>query len=575
MTIKKTPFLLFAVVLAVLSRFVWLDRVPNAIGGDELDYVLTAKSIYQNGSGLMGEWNPLSVFAFRYPTGEFPKAELPYFLLIPFVGWRPFSLFWAKLPFALTGVITVVLLYFIAKKIFGEKVGYWTAFLAALNPWSVYINRTGYESTLAIAFYLAAFLVIIGAEKRKVLWAIPLLVFGFYSYIATKLIFLPMVGLFLVYPLIFQKNRQFWRQYLLVFASCLVLVLLMFLSMRADPDHSRISEILFPWSPEVAAEVDFLRKASIENPFTTLVENKMTVYFKILTTRFYKIFSADYLFLFGDSFFSLWRHGLFYYADAVLILVGLGLLFKKKPKLLVYLIGLIIVGTLPQLFHRATTGNMAIHVCFIFPWLIILAAIGADTLLNSVKKSGLRRPVGAIVFGVYLALAVNFFHLYFFQHPLQGHFDFRLRLLSRYLVLAEKEGIPVSFYSSSSQDAFRKFLFYTDGVSAESLPQIRAVLSSGEAHFNGVDFLGCDRAVDVSAQDSVQIFDALCDFKSPGTNHLSLARFDDGGESYQIFNDRLCSSLAIDRYPTGITMGDFLIEKLGKEAFCRRLIISR
>ena len=70
--------LLFVIILASILRLLWLDRVPSAIGGDELIYVLNAKSMLLSGSDLTGTWNPLSIFFFNYPPNQM-QAELPYF----------------------------------------------------------------------------------------------------------------------------------------------------------------------------------------------------------------------------------------------------------------------------------------------------------------------------------------------------------------------------------------------------------------------------------------------------------------------------------------------------------------
>jgi hypothetical protein len=63
------------IVLAVLFRFVYLDRIPTAIGGDEIVYPLTAKSIALTGRDLTGTWNIFQSLIFRYPPNQ-QSAEL-------------------------------------------------------------------------------------------------------------------------------------------------------------------------------------------------------------------------------------------------------------------------------------------------------------------------------------------------------------------------------------------------------------------------------------------------------------------------------------------------------------------
>ena len=75
---KKIGIILIAIILlAAFLRFFWLDRIPNAVSGDELTYIFTAKSMFLSGSDITHTWSPLSIFAFRYPPGEV-QAELVF-----------------------------------------------------------------------------------------------------------------------------------------------------------------------------------------------------------------------------------------------------------------------------------------------------------------------------------------------------------------------------------------------------------------------------------------------------------------------------------------------------------------
>ena len=98
------PGLIF--LLATILRFLWLDRVPTAITGDELTYILNIKSVALTGTGLRDNWSLLSALFFKYPIG-LPQAELPYFILLPAVSFLNLSLLNVRLIYAAISVATV------------------------------------------------------------------------------------------------------------------------------------------------------------------------------------------------------------------------------------------------------------------------------------------------------------------------------------------------------------------------------------------------------------------------------------------------------------------------------------
>jgi hypothetical protein len=74
-TFRRIPFGLFCIILlALVFRLVWLDKVPTGITDDELGFVLNAKAVFLTGKDLSGVWSP---FSLTPVTGEFPQAAGP------------------------------------------------------------------------------------------------------------------------------------------------------------------------------------------------------------------------------------------------------------------------------------------------------------------------------------------------------------------------------------------------------------------------------------------------------------------------------------------------------------------
>jgi len=112
---KNKLFLLLIIIFALFLRVLWLGRIPIAISGDELDYILDAKSIFLSGKDLTGKWTPLSLTPAPHTI---PKGELPSLLISPLIGPLGMSLFNSRLPNVGFGIGMLLTFYLIAQRFF-------------------------------------------------------------------------------------------------------------------------------------------------------------------------------------------------------------------------------------------------------------------------------------------------------------------------------------------------------------------------------------------------------------------------------------------------------------------------
>ena len=566
---------LFLIIsLAFLLRFIWLDKVPNAIGGDELTYVVNAKAMFMSGSDISGTWNPLTGFIFQYPAYTLPQAELPYFLIAPFVGLMGFSLFSVRIIFVLLSVLSVPLIYLIAKTLFNKNAGLLAAFVMSINPWSIYMGRTAYESTPAVFFYLLAFYMLLVFKSKKLLLSIPVLFLAFYSYVATKVSFLPFVILVILYSYFFVNKKKYLKEYSAVLIACFLLVIFFAFSVFTTTGQSRAGELINLSAPQISQEVDYVRKVSIQNPLTFIFENKLTIFLRIIVTKLFKSFSFDYLFVYGDQFYSILRHGFFYVLDALFSVLGFAYIFAKRKSTFFLLFFLLLAGVLPQLLYSARVDNFSIHLTLVFGIFPIIIGVGIWETINLIKNKWYFR-ISFLTIGVlYLFLVLNFLNIYFYQFPMRGYFDFHVRVLSKYAVLANSQGKEVTIYSPSAPDIFKKYLFYSNSYNKDAYLQVRKNYKSENFKFQNINFLGCDRTIDVIKKKNLIIYDFNCGSLVDNPSHLAIPRLSDGGQSYQIFNDNICSKYNLKRYPQGISINDFAIENLSIQRFCETFITS-
>lgn len=558
--IRKNYLLGLILLLASLLRFVWIESVPPAIGGDELNYIFTAKFIALRWTDTHGVWNPLSILFFHYPTGEF-QAEFPYLLLVPFVKFFPLSIITVKSVYSSISVLIVLVIYFLAKEFYGKKTALAAAFVAAINPWFIFLGRTAYEMNVETLYYLLSLLILLKTKKWKILWSLIPLALAFYSHIATKIVFFPFALICLSY-VFFENKKKFLKQYLIVGLAALLLTLFFVVSIKTSSVFSRASEIISINDPEIIRIVNETRKTTVDNPLNQLFDNKYSVFVNILVIKFFKTFSFDYLFLTGDHFYSLYTHGFFYAVDALFILFGMLFAFVKERKKFYLLFSLTLLFTIPHLIHTAFTDNFTPQIALIFPFLIIFAGHGIIYFYELLK----RKIVLLLIAIIYLVSLLNFLNIYLYQFPLRETFDFKLRVMSQYVKLAGKDE-KITIYGRGEKDVFKKYLFYTNSMNSKTIDKISEGFKTRKFELDNLSFEGCNDLADISK--GISIIDSGCGEHKFEEKYISISRLVDAGSVFKIYNDKVCKSIELNTYATGVKLSDFNVESLSKERFCK------
>ena len=570
-TIYPLLFLL-VIALAAFLRLLFLDRIPNTITPDELTYLLNIKAVILTGRGLMGVWNPWSVLLFHYPPGQI-QAELPFFLYLPAVGFGAFSLFSAHITNALLSLLSVGLVFLVGERMINKNTGLAAAFLAAINPWFIYIGRTAYEVVPATLFFLLLLYMLCVLRKWKILLVIPVMILAFYSYIATKTVLFPFVLVVTGYVYFYRRKKEDGLYYLAVlfFAACFTLAYLLLLILH--PESSRLGEILTPFSGAVAGQVDLLRKDSIQTLLVPLLINKFSVFLTIMLAKLFAIFSPTYLFATGDSFFAFWNHGIFYAVDGLFLILGTLFMFEKQKKIFIFLVSLIFIGIFPQLLHGQSSDNFTPHIALAIQFLLLLMGYGivsGVTMLNG----RVWRCVGVAIIGVvYLVSITGFMNNYLYQNSLQGKTAFTARVLSRYLAEADRQGLEVNVYSPRQTDIFLKYLFYANAYNKGSISAVQNALVSRNITLGSIHFKTCNPAF-AAKPGIISIYDNECGNPKNILPHHAIKQLSDSGDSYLIYNDRICRLIPLSDYVSNVKISDFLVESLSRSAFCKAFVFN-
>jgi 4-amino-4-deoxy-L-arabinose transferase-like glycosyltransferase len=145
----------FVPVLAVLwlvLRFVGLEHSPPGFYGDEFRGALHAICIGETGESAYGERWPFFV------PGAGGGLYTPPFLYFSALWAKLFgySIFSFRAIAAFFSVLTIIALYGWVRRTAGREIAAWSAFVAALSPWSFQFSRIAWDPPLAPAFLMLA-----------------------------------------------------------------------------------------------------------------------------------------------------------------------------------------------------------------------------------------------------------------------------------------------------------------------------------------------------------------------------------------------------------------------------------
>lgn len=294
---KKKRLLIAIIAIGLFIRVYGISEVP--LYGDELTMAYDSYSILKTGRDATGEFLPLTFKMGAGRPGGYIYASLPFVALFgpSALGVRSLSV--------LSGLGMIILMYFLGKKIFSEKVGIFASFMASLSPWDVYLSRGGFEAHFALflaTFGIVAFLYVRENHKIYLLWGLSW-GFAIHTYPTYKLT-LPLLFVILLLYIGVKKvisNRLFIVStvVLIVFGGFAAREVIVggsegrFLSLNVFADRN-ISETIIQ-------KINFDRNVStLPANFKPIFYNKAVEYGRMLLENHIESISNQFLFLRGD-----------------------------------------------------------------------------------------------------------------------------------------------------------------------------------------------------------------------------------------------------------------------------------
>ena len=157
--------LLLAVIIAVALalRLWWLDRAPPGLDSDEVSIAYNAYSIARTGRDEYGELLPTAFRAF----GEYKRPAFIYFSapFLALLGPTPFA---ARLPGAIAGTLTVLVVYLLGSRLTrSASIGLLAAAFVAISPWSLQFSRGAREVSLFLLALSVMVLCLLKPQKQS------------------------------------------------------------------------------------------------------------------------------------------------------------------------------------------------------------------------------------------------------------------------------------------------------------------------------------------------------------------------------------------------------------------------
>ena len=314
---KKTLLIYIILVVGFLVRLIDIDRIPNAVHTDEASIGYEAYSVLNYGTDRNGKSIP--VFLESWGSGQ---NALYMYIIMPFVKILGLSVLSVRLPMAIMGCISLIVLYKLLLKIDKSRIEIIGLAFFAITPWHIMKSRYGLESNVFpdFMFYAVYFIYVGLKESKNYKMYIGAVFLGLCSYAyGTSYYFLPIFVSILLVILIKRKEITIKNAIVfigIIFTISLPIILMLFIN-HFNLEEIHIGKITIPRMEENRYEkltVLFSTKNFINNIMTNL-KNSL----KML------LFQTD-----GFNANTLEFYGITYIFSLPLTIIGLIESFRKK-----------------------------------------------------------------------------------------------------------------------------------------------------------------------------------------------------------------------------------------------------
>lgn len=411
---KKLILLTLIIVLAFSLRFYQLGSDPPSLNWDEVSHGYNAYSLLRTGSD---EWGNAWPTIFR-AYGDYKLPVYIYLTVITekFIGLNALAV---RLPSALAGTISVLLVFLLVRKLFkNDNLGLLTALLLAVEPWGLFLSRIAVEANVAILFIITGlYFFLKGLEKGR--WMLLSALFwglSLHTYNSAR-IFVPLFLAVLVIIYRFQLLSIIKKATITMIMSFLVFIC--FVGIMGSQVLSGEGQARYRWvnlldEGAVNQIISLRTRSSWSPPFPRLIYNKISFFIYKSAGNYLSYFSPKFLFFKGgdNNQFNLPNFGLIYPFQLFFILLGLASLCRKQNLSAKVIISWLLIS--PIAGSLTKDSPHALRAIVMLPLPQILTVLGLEMAVNHklLEKISKGDKLKILFCGLYFCFLAIFFLSY-------------------------------------------------------------------------------------------------------------------------------------------------------------------
>lgn len=410
-------YIFLIIAIGIVLRFYMLGQNPPSLGWDEVSHGYNAYSILTTAKD---EWGRLLPAIFR-AYGDYKMPAMIYLVSVSefLFGLSSFAI---RLPAALCGVGTIIFTYLLTKRLFGQRIGLFSALFIAIEPWSLFLSRVAYQADIALFLIIAGtYYFLVGLKKHKYfILSSFLLGVSVWSYNIAR-IFTPLL-VFSLIAVYFSELKALFKKQRNIVISSLIILAVFFVPMAyqlANPvGQARYGQVGLVDQGAINSINEARGKSDLPPFLNRAIHNKATYFAHAFIINFYSHFSPQFLFFNGgfDYQYSVPSHGLLYYLQIPFFILGLIALAFRKEKDRYLIVLWLIIGPVPS--SLATGAPNVIRSVVMLPAPMILSALGVVAFYDFLKRRKVLKKyfVPEMFIVVYLGILGVFLHNYLINY---------------------------------------------------------------------------------------------------------------------------------------------------------------
>ncbi len=450
---KKLLALFFILLLAFFLRFYELGENPPSLTWDEASWGYNAYSLGIDGRDEFGRFLPLD---YLESFGDFKPPLYAYLDIIPvkIFGLNELAV---RFPSAFFGVLTVLITFFLVRKLFKtnknvEIIALASSFILAISPWHIMLSRAAFEANVATFFIVTGIWLFLEAiEKRKwfLLFSISSFILSLYTFNTARVV-VPLLILLLSFG--FRSKLFKIKEASIVSVFLAVLLVLPTIKFLLTPQAGlRFKEV------NIFSDIKVVQTANQEilndnnASWSKIIHNRRFAYGVEFLKHYFDNLSPSFLFIRGDGNpkFSTQDVGQLYIWELPFLLAGALFLFRKREGYWWIIPSWLLIGILPAATARETPHALRIETTL--PTFQIIVAYGLVIIFNKLSSIKLKEKIKYLIYSAFLFLLV--FNVFYYLHGYYAHYR---REYSREWQYGYKDAIV---YVQKNEKDYKKIIF--------------------------------------------------------------------------------------------------------------------